>query len=95
MIVVGDRVLDGGRPAGKVVGCQQAAMAPPRNVQHVGRTKKFVDRLGDEAAIPRVTRRIDAGLACIADSFLADALIGRGQYGAGEQRFRRRHFATG
>ena len=63
-VIVAKRLLDGCGPAGEIIGCQQAAMTPSRCIQDFVTTKEFVHCLGDEAAIPGVAGRIDAGFAC-------------------------------
>ena len=63
VVVVGNGVFDRRRPAREIVGGEQAAMAAAGHVQHIRATEEAVHRLGDEAAIPGVARRIDARLA--------------------------------
>src|SRR5205809_785824 len=69
-------------------------MTAAGDVKDIGGTEESVHSLGDKAAIPRVARCLDAGFARCTDGFTANALIGGGESGAGEQRFGRRRVAA-
>ena len=55
--------LEGRLERGEVVGREQAAMRATRAVRHLGPLAERADRLRDEAAIPRVARRLDLSVA--------------------------------
>ena len=70
-------------------------MAAARRVEHFRAAVEAPDRLGDEAAIPGVARRIDPRLARGAHGLAAEALPGVGQRRAREQRAGAGHRAAG
>src|SRR5690606_1855058 len=73
VVVICERLLVGGLPAGHVVGRNYAAMALAAFIHHLVAAGEALDLLGDEAAVEGIPRPLDLLLAAAAAAFgLAD-----------------------
>ena len=83
-IVVGSWRLEGGLPVRHILPGEEAGVAAAGDVQHFG-ADEAVDRLGNEALIPGLVRRLDPGLPRGPGGLAEQALPGGCEGGIGKE----------